>query len=182
MPNALPLPVPVLHTARLTLRAFGEDDFPWYLNLLRDPEVMRHLGDGRPLGEIEAWRHLAQVVGHWVLRGYGLWAVEETASGRLVGRIGLLEPQGWPGLEVAYTVARDDWGRGIAREGARAALDYAHRVLGRPDVVSVIRPANVASIRVATSLGAARSHTIDFFGAPADVYRYPSPDAQGRSG
>jgi RimJ/RimL family protein N-acetyltransferase len=174
--------VPVLHTARLTLRAFGHDDFPWYLALLRDPEVMRHLGDGRPLGEIEAWRHLAQVVGHWVLRGYGLWAVEETASGRLVGRIGLLEPQGWPGLEVAYTVERASWGRGYAREGARAALDYAHRTLNRPDVISVIRPANAASIRVATSLGAARSHAIDFFGAPADVYRYPSPSAQAPTG
>lgn len=167
--------VPVLHTPRLTLRAFGEDDFPWYRALLQDPGVMRHLGDGRPLNEVEAWRHLAQVVGHWVLRGFGLWAVEESATGRLVGRIGLLEPRGWPGLEVAYAIAPADWGRGFAREGARAALAHAHHVLHRSDVISVIRPANLPSVRVASALGATRSHTIDFFGAPADVYRYPPP-------
>lgn len=137
---------------------------------------MRFLGDGRPLSEIDAWRQLATILGHWLLRGFGLWAVEERATGILVGRVGLLEPGGWPGFELAYTLSPAVWGRGYAREAAGAALQFARRDLGRTDIISIIRPDNVASVRVATALGATRSHTIEFFGAPSDVYRYaPSP-------
>lgn len=169
------LEIPTLDTPRLRLRAFSEADFPAYRALVADPDVMRFLGDGRPLGEIDAWRQLATIVGHWALRGFGLWAVEERATGRFVGRVGLQEPGGWPGFEVAYTIAPALWGRGYAREAAGAALRHAQQVLGRTDIISIIRPDNLASVRVATALGAARSHTIDFFGAPADIYRYTAP-------
>jgi RimJ/RimL family protein N-acetyltransferase len=169
------LEIPTLDTQRLRLRGFAEADFPAYHALVADPEVTRFLGDGRPLGEIDAWRQLASIMGHWVLRGFGLWAVEERTSGRFVGRVGLLEPGGWPGFEVAYTIAPSVWGRGYGREAAGAALHHAQTVLGRTDIISIIRPDNAASVRVATALGATRSHSIEFFGAPADIYRYPAP-------
>jgi RimJ/RimL family protein N-acetyltransferase len=173
------LDVPVLTTDRLLLRGFEERDFPAYLAMVSDSEVTRYLGDGRPLGEIEAWRQLAQVLGHWLMRGFGLWAVEERATGELVGRIGLLEPRGWPGFEVAYTIARPHWRRGFAREGAQAALGYARQTLRRTDIISIIRPDNVGSIAVAKALGAERSHAVEFFGAPSDIYRYPAPGRIG---
>jgi RimJ/RimL family protein N-acetyltransferase len=116
-------------------------------------------------------------VGHWTLRGFGVWAVEERASGAFVGRIGCFEPEGWPGFEIAYTLARPAWGQGYAREAARAALAHARETLGRADVISIVRPANAASIRVAEALGAVRDGTIEFFGAPASIYRYPPPPA-----
>jgi RimJ/RimL family protein N-acetyltransferase len=169
------LEIPTLDTPRLRLRAFTEADFPAYRALVADPQVMRFLGDGRPLSEIDAWRQLATIVGHWVLRGFGLWAVEERASGAFVGRVGLLEPGGWPGFEVAYTIAPAVWGRGYAREAAGVALAYARTDLGRTEIISIIRPDNVASVRVATALGAVRSHTIEFFGASSDVYTYALP-------
>jgi RimJ/RimL family protein N-acetyltransferase len=166
------LEIPTLDAPRLRLRAFTEADFPAYQALVADPEVMRYLGDGRPLSEIDAWRQLASILGHWVLRGFGLWAVDERSSGRFVGRVGLLEPSGWPGFEVAYTIAPSCWGRGYAREAAGAALRHAQDVLGRTDIISIIRPDNTASVRVARALGASRSHSIEFFGASADIYRY----------
>lgn len=162
------LAIPTIDTARLRLRAFTEADFPAYRTLVADPDVMRYLGDGRPLSEIDAWRQLATILGHWVLRGFGLWAVDERSTGRFVGRVGLLEPSGWPGFEVAYTIAPSSWGRGYAREAAGAALRHAQEVLGRTDIISIIRPDNIASVRVATSLGATRSHSIE----SSDVYRY----------
>ena len=168
-------PIPTIETPRLRLRGFTESDFPAYRAMVNDPNVMRYLGDGRPLGEIDAWRQLASILGHWQLRGFGLWAVDERASGRLVGRVGLLEPSGWPGFEVAYTIAPAFWKQGYAREAAGAVLRHAQDVLGRTDIISIIRPDNVASVRVATVLGATRSHTIEFFGAPADIYRYATP-------
>ena len=164
--------VPVLTTPRLVLRGFDERDFEAYAAMLADPEVSRHLGDGQPMGRRDAWRNFAMVVGHWALRGFGLWAVEERETGCFVGRVGLIEPVGWPGFELAYTLRRECWGRGYAREAGRTALAYARDVLHRPEIISVIRPDNAASIRVAEALGARRAETVEFFGAPSDVYRY----------
>ncbi len=73
---------------------------------------------------------MAMFVGHWSLRGYGLWAAEERATGEFVGRIGLWNPEGWPGLEVGWLLDCACWGRGLATEGARAALAYAFTTLG----------------------------------------------------
>jgi RimJ/RimL family protein N-acetyltransferase len=165
--------VPELVTQRLLLRGFAARDFEPYAAMMADPDVARYLGDGRPLSRAEAWRQLAYIVGHWALRGFGLWAVEERATGALVGRIGLLEPEGWPGFELAYTLARPAWRRGFAREAAAAALAYARQTLGRDEVISIIRPDNAASIRVARALGAGPDATIEFFGSPAVIYRYP---------
>jgi RimJ/RimL family protein N-acetyltransferase len=167
--------VPELRTARLTLRGFREADFEDYAAMVADPDVTRFLGYGQPLARDEAWRQMATFAGHWLLRGYGVWAVEERATGRFVGRIGCWYPEGWPEPEIAYTLARPAWGHGFAREGAAAALRYARETLGLASVVSVIRPDNARSIRVATSLGAAPDGTAELFGATLLVYRYPAP-------
>ena len=84
-----------LETDRLLLRFPRESDFEEYAKICADPEVMRFLG-GKPMTELEAWRHMAFTIGHWYFRGYGQWVVEEKASGRLVGRIGFTNPAGWP--------------------------------------------------------------------------------------
>jgi RimJ/RimL family protein N-acetyltransferase len=176
------LMIPTLETPRLRMRGFTDDDFPAYRALVADPQVMRFLGDGRPLGEIDAWRQLATILGHWVLRGFGLWAVEERETGRFVGRVGLLEPGGWPGFEVAYTIAPEVWGRGYAREAAGAALKHARLTLGRSEIISIIRPDNAASIRVATALGARFSHSIEFLGAQSYIYRYDAAPVEAAGG
>jgi len=165
--------IPQLTTDRLILRAFAASDFEAYALIMADPEVTQFLGEGRPLTRVDAWRQLAMILGHWMLRGFGLWAVEERASGRLIGRIGCHEPEGFPAFEVGYVLAREAWGNGFAREGAAAALQFARQTLRRREITSIIRPANTGSIRVATSLGARAAETVEFFGAPSVVYRYP---------
>lgn len=165
--------IPQITTDRLLLRGFEPRDVEPYIALLADPDVARFLADGRALTRVEAWRQLAMILGHWMLKGYGLWAVEERATGRLIGRIGCHDPEGWPAFEVGYVLARDAWGKGYAREGAAAALAYGRDTLRRDEIISIIRPANVGSIRVATALGAVAAETIEFFGAPAVLYRYP---------
>jgi len=166
--------IPRVTTARLLLREFRASDFDAYAAMMADPLVTRYLGEGRALSRADAWRQLAMFAGHWALRGFGLWAVEERATGSFAGRIGCFEPEGWPGLEVAYALARPFWGRGYAREGAAVALRFAREELGRERVISIIRPGNAASIRVAEALGAAAGEEIDFYGAPARVYVYRS--------
>ncbi|MCI0380896.1 MAG: GNAT family N-acetyltransferase [Gemmataceae bacterium] len=140
-----------LETERLHLRAFRETDLDDYARICANPEVVRHVG--APFSRPEVWLHIAMMLGHWQLRGYGMWAVEDRASGALIGRIGFYEPEGWPGLELGWMLARDQWGRGLATEGARAALAFVFATLHKPHVISLIRPENVASIRVAEKLG-----------------------------
>ena len=71
--------VPILETERLILRELREDDFPVYEKLAADIDVMRYLG-GKTMTRVEAWRHMAFMVGHWTLRGYGYFALEEKAK------------------------------------------------------------------------------------------------------
>jgi len=142
----------VLETERLKLRMFRAGDFEAYASICADPEVMRFLG-GKPFNRLEAWRHMAFILGHWQLLGYGHWAVEEKVTGKLAGRIGFLNPEGWPGFELGWTLSRDFWGRGYATEGARRALEYGFKELDRPHIISLIHPENKASIRVAERLG-----------------------------
>ena len=160
-----------LDTERLRLRAFRQEDFETYAAICADPEVMRHLGEGKPLARSDVWRQMAMILGHWQLRGYGLWAVEERATGRLLGRIGFFEPEGWPDFELGWMLRREAWGNGYATEGARRAMAYAFTELGRDHLISLIRPGNDPSIRVAERLGETLRGQTELFGHPALVYR-----------
>lgn len=145
--------IPELVTDRLLLRAFQSSDFDAYATICADPRVRRYLGDGQPLDRVTAWREMAFLLGHWGLRGFGQWALIEHASGELVGRAGLWEPEGWPGVEVGWVLSRAHWGQGFATEAASAALGHAFGALGMQRVISLIHPDNRASIRVAERLG-----------------------------
>ena len=159
-----------LETERLRLRMFRTADFEAYAAICADPDVMRYLGDGKPLSKADAWRQIAMILGHWSLRGYGLWAVEERATGALVGRIGHFEPEGWPGFELGWMLRRASWGQGYAIEGARRALAHAFTEMGRDHLISLIRPANQPSIRVAEKLGETLEGRTDLFGHDVLVY------------
>jgi RimJ/RimL family protein N-acetyltransferase/catechol 2,3-dioxygenase-like lactoylglutathione lyase family enzyme len=161
----------ILETERLRLRPLRESDLDAYARLLGDPQVMRYIGDGKPLARDEAWRNLALIAGHWALRGYGLWGAEDRATGELVGRIGFFDPEGWPGFEVGWLLARSHQGRGLATEGARVALAFAFLALGRDHVISVIHPGNAASIRVAERIGERFERTAKLAGRAVAIYR-----------
>lgn len=162
--------IPVLHTDRLVLRAFGEPDLDGYSAIVGDERVAAWLG-GKPLSRDDAWRSIATHLGHWLLRGYGQWALEDKTTGRLVGRAGLWRPEGWPGLEVGWTVAPDHWGRGYATEAGRAALRWAFEDLGVDEVLSVTLPHNVASRRVMEKLGLTHDRDEHIIGFDQVVYR-----------
>ena len=163
-----------LETERLLLRQWRLDDFDTYEKMCADEEIMRYIG-GKTFSRIEAWRHMAYLVGHWALLGYGHFAVEEKASGRFIGRIGFLNPGGWPGFEIGWTLAREAWGKGFAIEGARRALDFAFKELDKPHVISLIHPENKASIRVAERLGEKVEGQTEVLGIPVLIYGVDRP-------
>jgi len=164
----------ILETPRLLLRMWRNDDFAAYEKMCADPEIMKYLG-GRIFDRLEAWRHMAFLVGHWELRGYGHWAIEEKESGKFIGRLGFLNPEGWPGFEIGWTLAREAWGKGYATEGARRALDYAFNDLDKDHVISLIHPENRNSIKVAERLGEKLEGQTELLGHDVLIYGIDRP-------
>ncbi len=158
-----------LETDRLLLRQWRESDFEPYAEICADPEVMRYVG-GKAMSRLEAWRHMAFIIGHWQLLGYGHFAVEEKATGKFVGRLGFLNPAGWPAFEIGWTLGRDSWGKGYATEGARRALEYAFAELDKSHVISLIHPENEASKRVARRLGEKEEGETEVMGIPVIIF------------
>jgi RimJ/RimL family protein N-acetyltransferase len=167
--------VTTVETERLLMRPVREDDLDEYHAMVADPDVMRFIGDGHTYDREEAWKGIAQMLGHWELRGYGLWALEERETGTLVGRGGLYNPEGWPGIEVGWLLAKACWGRGYATEAGRASLEWAWRELGVDHVISMIYPDNSASIRVALRLGEKFERTITRHDKPVNIYGIDRP-------
>jgi len=159
-----------LQTERLILRPFREDDKDAYAAMCGDPEVMRYIGDRGVLSYQDSWRHMAMLIGHWELRGFGTWAVEERSSGAFVGRVGLYYPNGWPEKEVGWTLIREHWGKGFAFEAARAALAHAFDTLQWTRAISLIAPDNARSIKLAERLGEHFEREVEVRGHKVSLY------------
>ena len=154
MSDAMPSPPPVIETDRLILRPPRSDDFEAWAAVARDEEVMRHLGGVK--SRHDAWNHFLAAVGAWHVLGFHAFSVIEKNSGRWVGRVGPLHPDGWPGDEIGWTLAREAWGKGYATEAATAAIDWAFANLGWAQIIHCIAPENTASQAVARRLGSRR--------------------------
>jgi RimJ/RimL family protein N-acetyltransferase len=163
--------VPIrLETERLLLREFRGSDLDAYAPMQADAEVMRYIGEGKTVDRDTTWRSIAGMLGHWQLLGYGMWALEEKATGQLVGRAGFIDPPGWPGFELGWLLGKPSWGRGYATEAAARCLRYAFEELQRDRVISLIRHANAPSIRVAERIGEKPAGEVELLGAKALVY------------
>ena len=149
----------IVETPRLVLRRFRPDeDLDGFAAVCADAEVMRFIGTGRTLTRSETRGLLATIERHWDDHGFGLWAVD--VDGEVAGFSGLaipsFLPQVLPAVECGWRLGRPWWGRGLATEAARAALDWGWAELGLRGVVSIIATGNVRSVRVAEKLGMRR--------------------------
>jgi len=140
-----------IETPRLILRPPRADDLDAWSALMQDEQAARFIGGVAP--RAICWRQLMTMIGAWHAHGFAMFSVVEKATGRWVGRLGPWCPEGWPGTEVGWAIARESWGKGYAPEGAIAATDWAFDHLGWSNVVHSIAPDNFASIRVAEKLG-----------------------------
>jgi len=143
----------VFETARLSLRRLVWDDLEFLAAMLADPLVMRHYPHCFSRDEAEAW--LRRQLDGYATYGYAYWLVRERSSGRPVGQAGLLtaEVDGVPEPALGYMFHYPYWGRGYATEASFGALDYGFRVLRKDRLICLVRPENVASLRVVWKLG-----------------------------
>ncbi len=167
---------PVLRTDRLILRGWRAEDFEPYAAMLGDSETARFITRrGRPYSAAEAWAETAFMIGHWQLRGFGMFVIEARDGGAFLGRVGPLRPEGWPTTEIGWALAPGARGHGFATEAAAASAAWALRTL-RPDrLISVIHPDNRSSQQVALRLGGRRTgETFAPFGEACEIWQLES--------
>jgi RimJ/RimL family protein N-acetyltransferase len=176
--------IPTLTHPRFVLRALREGDVPALKRIHSNPDVMRYLrADGQPETEPrQAWEYIAMHLGHWHMKGYGKWALADPHTDELIGRVGYYDPPyDWPGLELGWTLAPDQWGKGLATEAALVALRWGFEVRGFDSVISAIHPDNAASRRVAERLGEQRDGESLIHGKPCLIYRMSKERWQQRA-
>ena len=164
--------IPTLETRRLILRGPEAEDYPDFKATFSS---YRSRFMGGPLNAYEAWMLYAAEIGHWAIRGYGMWMIHLRDTDETVGMAGGWKPAKWPEPEIAWIIWPERAGHGYALEATHAARNYFYYQKGLDGAVSYIDPKNLDSIRLAERLGArkdAAAATID--GSDA-VYRHPSP-------
>ncbi len=167
---------PSLETERLILRKPAPQDW----DAFRDFAVAGGLEMvSGPATEGQAWRIFAAELGHWDIRGYGMWAMTLKGDDTAIGLVGPWHPVDWPDTEIGWQVYGNAEGKGYAYEAALAARTHAQTVLGWTRIVSYIDAKNSRSIRLAERLGAvldpqAKQPNDD---KPCLVYVHPAPEA-----
>jgi ribosomal-protein-alanine N-acetyltransferase len=157
-----------LRTERLLLRRWRESDREPFARMNADPRVMEYFPAQLTRAESDALIDRIEAI--FAENGWGPWAAELRATGELIGFIGLSVPafqaHFTPCVEIGWRLAAEHWSKGLATEGARAALDYAFTELHLPEVVSFTTVANLRSRRVMEKLGMTHN--------PADDFDHPS--------
>lgn len=156
---------PELRTARLRMRGFADDDLAPFAAMNADPRVMEFFPSTLSRGQSDELA--ARIVGAWD-DGFGLWALEESASGEFLGFTGFAAPsfeaKFTPAVEIGWRLAANGWGRGLATEAATAALEWAAERLDPPrgEIVSFTAAVNLRSRAVMERLGFAHDPSDDF--------------------
>ncbi|MCE9658438.1 MAG: GNAT family N-acetyltransferase [Burkholderiales bacterium] len=143
----------VFETERLVARRLEPGDEVAMLEVYGDAEAMRWVGDGVPLTAEQCDRWLVVTAENYRLRGYGMFALVERASAKVVGFCGLVHPAGQAEAEAKYAFARGAWGRGLATEALRALLGYGSSAHGLQEIIATVAPDNAASQRVLLKAG-----------------------------
>ena len=165
--------IPVLETERLVLRGPEPDDYP---NFKATFTSYRARFMGGPLNDYEAWMLYAAEIGHWEIRGYGMWMIHDRNTDKTLGMAGGWFPAAWPEQEIAWIIWPNEAGHGYALEATHAVRQYLYAHHGWTDAVSYIDPKNLDSIRLAERLGCAKDKDARTIDGNDSVYRHPAAD------
>lgn len=159
-------------TERLLLRQFKDEDWIDLHQHYSDAEATKYTY-GKAFTEGETWRTMCGMIGHWTLRGYGPYAVEERSSGNVLGVVGFWYPNDWPSPEIKWALSKPHWGRGFASEATRAVQKIGLKHLPEIHLISLIHQENRASIKLAESVGAKLEKAVEFRGSQWNMHRHP---------
>ncbi len=160
----------VLETSRLWLRRIRGDDLEAMFAVFGDPVAMEHYP--APWTREDLAAGIARVQRRYEEDGYGLWLAVRKDTGEAIGDCGLMKQDlpGGPEVEVGYHFRRDQWGHGYATEAARGCMKHGFQTTGAGRLISLIRPANIPSRRVAERNGMRVTEQIVWRELPHLVY------------
>ncbi|MGA8540421.1 MAG: GNAT family N-acetyltransferase [Terriglobales bacterium] len=160
----------ILETSRLRLREFIRSDADALALILSDPETMRYYPAPYDRAGVEQW--IERNRQRYQNDSVGLWAMELKKTREMIGDSGIIlqQVEGERFCEIGYHLRRDFWGQGLATEAAIACRDWAFAHLNTERLISLIRPENVASRRVAERAGMTLWKEVTWRGIPHYVY------------
>jgi [ribosomal protein S5]-alanine N-acetyltransferase len=160
----------ILQTSRLLLREFTLEDADALALVLSNPETMHYYPAPYDRAGVEQW--IERNRQRYRDDGVGLWAVELKKTQELIGDCGITRQQveGERLYEIGYHLRHDFWGQGLATEAAVACRDWAFTHLKTGRLISLIRPENLPSRRVAERVGLAVWKEVNWRGLPHCVY------------
>jgi RimJ/RimL family protein N-acetyltransferase len=161
----------LLETQRLRLRTYRQDDLEDLHAMFSDPEHMRWFPAPFDLETSKAWLE-RQIEGDRT-RGFALWIVEDKHSGEFLGTAGLTVPivEEVEEVEIGWHTRPGNKGQGIATEAGGASRDWAFANLDVDHLISLVRPENESSCRVAEKIGMRVDREVDYKGVLHRVYR-----------
>jgi [ribosomal protein S5]-alanine N-acetyltransferase len=162
--------IPLIATARLVLRPYSTGDFDALKNILHEPEILRYFPTQTPWPDDKIRNYISYQLNHWLDRGYGHWAVVWRETGQVIGWNGLEFLFDTNETEVGYLMSREFWGRGLATESARAAVDFGLNTIGLKQIIGLTHPDNIASQRVLEKCGLSFTQRATYFGM--EMFRY----------
>ena len=142
--------IPVLRTGGLILRAPRLSDFDTWVDFYASP---RSAFEGGRKSRADTWSQWGADVALWTLKGYGPFSVEEAATGRHLGEVGIYHGETYPAPELGWMVVPEAEGKGVAFAAAQAVLAWLRASLAWPHVTSIIEPENARSIALGLRLG-----------------------------
>lgn len=147
----------LIQTGNLTLRVCRPDDSTDFIALERDPDVMRFLtggGDAAALGREFEDSYLKP-------RGTEpyVWTARRTGTGSFVGWF-CLWPEDETSADLGYRLRRNEWGKGLASEGASALVDWGFSIAGYDKIIASTMTVNQASRRVLEKCGLVLARTV----------------------
>jgi RimJ/RimL family protein N-acetyltransferase len=172
----------ILETERLLLREFDEGDVGPFYRMGTDPDVTRYTG----VGALTSPEHALEIMRAYPLAdyrkyGYGRWACVWRPSGEVIGFAGLKYLADLGEVDIGYRLFPEYWGRGLATEASRAALDYGFDRLGLKEIIGLVAPENLASVRVLVKLGMTFTGLMDYQGQGVARYAIQARGAPARA-
>ncbi|EAQ03105.1 acetyltransferase, GNAT family protein [Pseudooceanicola batsensis HTCC2597] len=170
---------PEITTERLYMHVGRIEDLD-ELDAYFTTEESRYVGG--PRSRSATFDALCAGVGHWYLRGFGMWILNSRDDGTQVGIAGFSQPDGWPEPELTWVVYDQFSGQGIATEAVAACRRAAARHLGIKTPISLLRPEHLPLIKMVERMGASRVADMDLPEiGPIPAWRFPEPETNGNA-
>ncbi|MCO7227317.1 GNAT family N-acetyltransferase [Pleionea sp. CnH1-48] len=166
--------IPIVESERLLLRAPSVEDFELYQKFYTDGKASSAYGG--PISPADTWNRLKADLGSWYLLGFGVWVVQDKASGECLGTCGFWQGVGWP-RELTWWLLPEARGKGIAREASQAAIAHAYGSMGWNKVETYMNDENIPARRLTERLGGVKDRRELFpDGLTRDIFLFPKPE------